>query len=96
MSAYALAHLPEHLIVTQRWDQLEAVLTDLQFVDAKCNAGLTFDLVGDYANTMAALPELQEERAQQQQRLESLWQYGADLINYASAIALRWCRAGGG
>ena len=30
------------------WDDLEETLTDLLFIDAKCNAGMTYDLVEDY------------------------------------------------
>jgi len=32
MSRYALGYIPEHLIGAERWDDLETVLTDLQYV----------------------------------------------------------------
>lgn len=48
MSPYAVAHLPAHLIAAEQWDELEAVLTDISFLEAKTTAGLTFDLAGDF------------------------------------------------
>jgi WD40 repeat protein/serine/threonine protein kinase len=53
---FLLAHLPTHLIEAERWDDLEALLTDLTFVEAKCAAGMTFALVMDYNAALAAWP----------------------------------------
>jgi len=47
----------------ERWDQLAATLTDLLFIEAKCEAGLTFDLVTDYNAAMA--PDNQEPALRQ-------------------------------
>ena len=85
MSHYGLAYLPVHLIAAEQWDQLETVLTDLRFIQAKCMAQMTFDLVGNYSLALDALPELQEEREKEQQHQQRLRQYGADLIVYAKA-----------
>jgi len=57
LSAYALAHLPEHLAAAERWDDLETVLTDLDFLETKHQAGATFDLAGDFSQAVAALPQ---------------------------------------
>jgi WD40 repeat protein len=40
---------PRSLVETRRWDELEAVLTDLPFLEAKAAAGLAFDLLDDFA-----------------------------------------------
>jgi hypothetical protein len=44
------------LIQTQQWDVLEAVLTDLAFLEAKVAAGLVFALVEDFTAALEALP----------------------------------------
>ena len=85
MSSYTLKYLPEHLTAAERWDDLEPVLTDLRFLEAKAAAGLTYDLVQDYASGLGALPELHAERQQQRQREAQLRHYGADLMAYAQA-----------
>jgi WD40 repeat protein len=56
MSPYALAHLPEHLIVAERWDDLETLLTDLSFLETKAYSGQVFDLAGDFSAAVSALP----------------------------------------
>ena len=85
MSSYTLKYLPEHLTAAERWDDLEPVLTDLRFLEAKVAAGLTYDLVQDYAAGLDALPELHEERQQERQREAQLRHYGAALMAYAQA-----------
>ncbi len=44
------------LIEARQWDDLEAALTDLSFLEAKAEAGLAFDLVGDFAEALLRLP----------------------------------------
>jgi hypothetical protein len=56
MSGYALRHLATHLLVTERWDDLESLLTDLSYLEAKTVAGRVFDLAGDFSGAVAALP----------------------------------------
>src|SRR5205085_8108221 len=48
MDSYALRHLPAHLIETQRWDDLAALLTDLFYLEAKAEAGYVFELAADF------------------------------------------------
>ena len=43
-----LSELPYHLIGAGKFDELNSVLTDLCFIEAKAKASLTFDLVNDY------------------------------------------------
>src|SRR5262249_38326435 len=45
-----------HLLRAQRWQDLETVLTDPDYVEAVCAAGRTFALVADYHAALAAWP----------------------------------------
>jgi WD40 repeat protein len=54
--AYALRYGPKTLIESERWGDLESLLTDLPFLEAKTEAGQVFDLVGDFAAAVAAMP----------------------------------------
>jgi WD40 repeat protein len=62
MSPYTVAHLPHHLIATQRWDELETILTDLSYLESKTWAGLAFDLAGDFTAAVEALPADRPQR----------------------------------
>ena len=81
--AYGLRHLPAHLIASQQWDLLAEVLTDLRFIEAKCAAGMTYDLIADYAATLDALPEAQEENRITRKREARVQKYIQDLIAYS-------------
>ena len=43
-----LSELPYHLAHAHSWDRIEAILTDLGFIEAKCSAGMAYDLLADY------------------------------------------------
>lgn len=53
---YALRHGPRTLVEERRWDDLEALLTDLDFLEAKTEAGLVFDVSGDFDRALTILP----------------------------------------
>jgi len=53
---YLLQFGVEHLVESQRWDELEATLTDMFYLEAKVEAGLAFELIDDYAEAMRHLP----------------------------------------
>jgi len=57
---YALRYLPTHLIGSKGWDALCAILTDFDFVQAKVEADMTFDLVLDYQNALSTVPSTQQ------------------------------------
>jgi WD40 repeat protein len=61
-SPYALAHLPEHLIAAGRWEDLERLLCDLLYLEAKVQAGRVFELAGDFAAAVDALPADRPQR----------------------------------
>lgn len=56
VSPYALSHLPTHLAATGRWELLEQVLTSLDFLEAKTNAGLAVDLMMDLRRAVEVMP----------------------------------------
>ena len=54
-----LSELPYHLTHGQRWESLGRVLGSLEFIQAKCSASLTPELIADYRLALPApgLPE---------------------------------------
>jgi len=82
-SDYTLAHLPTHLCDLERWDDLEAVLTDLGFIEKKVAAGMTFDLIRDYRFALDFLPEAREEKGLQTENEERVRKLASDLAAYA-------------
>ena len=61
MSQYAIKHLPEHLRAVERWNELETLITDLLFIQAKCVAGYTNLVTNDYRMALEDLPEANKE-----------------------------------
>lgn len=59
---YGLRHRPAHLRHTQRWDDLATLLMDLAFLEAKCRAGLVFELADDFRHALRELPSNQPDR----------------------------------
>ncbi len=59
---FSLRFAPTHLIAARRWDDLEKLLTDLTFLEAKNEAGLVFDLATDFTNTVNAVPAGRPQR----------------------------------
>ncbi len=82
---YFFQHLREHLPAAGQLDELIELVCDLRWVQAKCLAGLTYDLAADYTAALDMLPETQHERDQERQRQERLRNYGAQLVAYAAA-----------
>ena len=78
-----LSELPHHLARGSMWLELETTLCDLRFIAAKCAAGMTYDLVADYDEAVAALPEGREEQEKQRHTDEQLRRYARDLVEYA-------------
>jgi WD40 repeat protein len=56
LSDYSRNHLPAHLVADKRWDALESVLTNLAFLEAKCEGTGVFALLADFAAAIAGLP----------------------------------------
>jgi len=47
-----MAELPWQLFGARRWEEMADVLCDLEFVDAKCTAGMVFDLAADFTRAL--------------------------------------------
>jgi hypothetical protein len=56
LADYELHHLPAHLVASELWDEAEALLTDLLFLEAKAEAEFVFALAGDFTAVVNALP----------------------------------------
>ncbi|HUT88238.1 MAG TPA: DUF4062 domain-containing protein [Thermoguttaceae bacterium] len=52
-----LAELPYHQTQAGLWDELEGTLRDLPFLEGKVTAAMVFELAGDFAAAVAALPD---------------------------------------
>ena len=92
---YALRHLPSHLIAAECWDDLigdektPGPLTDLLFIQAKCEAGLTHDLVRNYNVAFVELPEFREENERLAKRDAAMIAYNKALREYA-VVRYEW------
>ena len=53
LDQYSLRHLIDHLLPGRRWMEIERVWTNLEFIEAKCLAGMAFDLLSDYSRALA-------------------------------------------
>ncbi len=82
-SLFTLSHLPHHLTHSERWDDLESVLCDLFFIDAKCTKGMTYELVSDYKMALDVLPEAQEERRKEEERKGRMKRWTREIIEYS-------------
>src|ERR1039458_3216334 len=83
---YFLQNLVSHLLAAGQLDDAVALLTDLPWVEAKCRAGLVFELQNDYRETLAVLPESQAGREKERLRREQITRYTSGLMAYAQAV----------
>ncbi|MEK6325278.1 MAG: DUF4062 domain-containing protein [Acidobacteriota bacterium] len=58
-----VAELPHHLIQAEQWEGLERTLCHLDFLEAKCAAGLVFELATDFGQALRAIPPTAPSRA---------------------------------
>ena len=86
---YFLQSLCSHLIAAEGADDAVALLTDLPWVEAKCQAGLVFDLQEDYRDALNALPEMHARLQEEQQQRARAARWTADLISYSQAWSER-------
>jgi len=64
-------------------EHLERTLFNLEFIDAKCRAGLQYDLLTDYVRAERLTPALDAELAEKERRRAALRKFGAELTEYA-------------
>lgn len=74
------SELPWQQTKAQLWDEVTETLCDLNFIQAKACAKLTYDLVKDYHFALDGLPEYQPEKEKEHKRQERLKKYTQDLI----------------
>ncbi|OPX57336.1 MAG: WD domain, G-beta repeat [Methanobacterium sp. PtaB.Bin024] len=84
MSGYMISNLPDHLIPAEDWDHLTDLLTDLKYIERKCEAGMTYKLFEDYNKTLNVLPAAQEEKIEKIKHEKRLKKYSEDLIAYSN------------
>lgn len=60
LTLYELNHIAKHVIKapTEKLESIEKMLTNLEFVEAKCSAGMTVDLMRDYESLSAISDEI--------------------------------------
>jgi WD40 repeat protein len=80
---HILGGLTRHLIEAKCWARVEALLTNLEFVEAKCQASMTHDLVAEYNAALGSMPELAKERRKECERQKRLEQYAREVAKYA-------------
>jgi len=78
-----VSELPYQQTHGEMWSEIEQTLCDLHFIAAKCAAGMTYDLVGDYNRALDALPEAQPEKEGKLKHEARVKKYTEDLIAYA-------------
>jgi WD40 repeat protein len=79
---FLLRHLPTHLVGAERWEDAVSVVCDLEYVEAKVRAGLVVELQDDYRDVLAALPEGQEARQEEERRRIRLNKFGKELAAF--------------
>jgi WD40 repeat protein len=57
LSNYGRTNLAAHLAGAGRWEQLEKLLCDLRYVEAKCKSGMASRLIADYDLALNAWPD---------------------------------------
>jgi WD40 repeat protein len=65
------------------WDEVTDTLCNLDFIQAKACAKLTYDLVRDFNEVLEKIPENSENIKQEKTRQERMERYTRDLIAYA-------------
>ena len=93
---YALRHLPSHLLAGGDPECAADLLTDLEFIEARCRAGLLPRLLAELAEVAAGLKEQDPEQEKRRLRDETVREYVADLTRHAELstwwYASHWSR----
>ncbi len=82
-NARKAAELVHHQRGAEQLEESTATLADIQFVAAKCSAGLVFDLQADYPATIAFLPEAQPELREEGRQKAELARWARSLTQCA-------------
>jgi WD40 repeat protein len=86
----ALEELPHQLTKAADWSGIERVLCDLQFIEAKCAARMTYKLIVDYNTALSSLPDAQQEIQIERRYQARLNKYVDEMAYYAEAWNEAW------
>lgn len=79
---YVRRHAVAHFLAVQDWDNATAVLSDLEFIEARAIAQELPAMLGDYAKAASLLPEGEKERQIEAARQAELDRYSFDMAEY--------------
>jgi len=65
------------------WDNITNTLCNLDFIQAKASAKMTYDLVDDFNAVLAVIPDNEKNFREEKDRLAKMEKYTNDLILYA-------------
>ena len=83
LDSYYIRRLPAHLQAIERWDDLADLLCDLEYIQTKCAAKLTYELIEDYKSALQEDPDNAENIRKEKERKARMKKYTSDLIAYA-------------
>lgn len=78
-----VSELPYQQIHGEMWDDLEQTLCDLHFIESKCMASMTYELIADYNSALNALAEAKIENNKALKQNDHIKKYTNDLIAHA-------------
>ena len=64
------------------WGEVEGILTDISFVEAKSHAGMTYDLIADYEMVLKGMTAGKTEDNERVARDEAMAEYISDLLAF--------------
>jgi hypothetical protein len=81
---HAISELPFHQTRGEMWEEVEATICDLEFINAKVAAGMTYELVADYS---AALGAISDGRYAREPTAEpTTWQHFLQVLHRSECI----------
>ena len=78
-----VAEQPWQMTRAEMWDAVTDTICDLDFIQAKACAKMTYDLVNDFNEVLAAIPDNAENIRIEKERQARMQKYTNDLIAYA-------------
>lgn len=81
--AYALRFVIHHFVHAQAWNDVEALLTDLQFIQARFESGKGYDLVDEYETVLRQHPKQDNEYLSRLEQDEELQKYVQEIVKYS-------------
>ena len=75
--------LPWLRVKSEDWDAVTETLCNLDFIQAKSAAKMTYELIGDFNGALQGIPENAENTAREREHQAHMEKYAHDLISYA-------------